>query len=180
MDGLFYFLADREWGVAFRENFDYKFTGLTSLTTKGNHMDRMLLSGLSKEKWLSITDELMSEITDETIDRAQLSFPREIQNKSGQIIANKLKSRRKNLSQFIEKYYYLLSKEVDILGTNKKEIFDVERFMDGTTVVKVISEKRNNEVLYKRTFKHSETKEIRLFGLGGVDSFYVHGKSYRN
>tara|TARA_B100000809_G_scaffold153591_1_gene150961 strand:- start:6778 stop:10383 length:3606 start_codon:yes stop_codon:yes gene_type:complete len=180
MDGLFYFLADREWGIPFRENFDYKFTGLTSLTNKGNHMDRMLLSGLSKEKWLSITDELMSEITDETIDRAQLSFPKEIQNKSGQIIAEKLKSRRKKLSKFIEKYYYLISKEVDILGTNKKEIFDVERFMDGTTVVKVISKKRNNEVLYKRTFKYSETKEIRLFGLGGVDSFYVHGTSYRN
>lgn len=180
MDGIFYFFADREWGVAFRENFDYKFTGLKSLTSKGNHMDRMLLSGLSKEKWLSISDELMTEITDQTIDRALLSFPKEIQNQSGQVIADKLKSRRKNLNQFIEKYYHLISKEVDVLGTNKKELFDIERFMDGTTVVKVIHKKTNQEVLYNRTFKHSETKEIRLFGLGGVDSFYVHGASNKN
>ena len=180
MDGLFYFLADREWGVAFRENFDYKFSGLVSLTTKGNHMDRMLLSGLSKSDWLNITDELMFEITEETIDRARLSLPIEIQNKSGKIIADKLKSRRKNLRDFIEKYYYILAKEVDVLGTNKQEVFDIERLKDGTTIVKVLSKKLNNKILYKRTFKHSETKEIRLYGLGGVDSFYVHGSSYRN
>lgn len=180
MDGLFYFLADREWGVPFRENFDYKFTGLKSLTTKGNHMDRMLLSGLSKNDWLTITDELMSEITNETIDRSQLALPKEIQSKSGQIIANKLKSRRKGLHQFVENYYNLLAKEVDVLGTNKKEFFDVERLSGGATVVKVISKKLDNKVLYDRTFSYSETKEIRLYGLGGVDSFYVHGSSYRN
>jgi hypothetical protein len=140
----------------------------------------MLLSGLSKSDWLSISDELMSEITDETIDRAQLSFPKEIQNQSGQVIAEKLKSRRKGLNQFVEKYYNLLAEEVDILGTNKKEVFDIERFLDGTTTVKVIRKKSPHKVLYKRTFKRSETKEIRLFGLGGVDSFYVHGTSHRN
>ncbi len=180
MDGLFYFLADREWGIAFRENFDHKFTGLESLTTKGNHMDRMLLSGLSKEDWLQITDELMAEITDKTIDSAQLSFPKEIQNQSGQVIADKLKSRRKGLRDFVEKYYYLLSKQVDVLGTNKKETFDIERFSDGTTTVKVSSDKLANKILFNRTFKRSETKEIRLYGLGGVDSFYVHGTSNRN
>lgn len=180
MDGLFYYLADREWGFPFRENFGHKFSGLESLTIKGNHMDRMLLSGLSKNDWLSISDELMTEITDETIDRAQLSFPKEIQGNSGKIIAEKLKSRRKQLTEFIEQYYYLLAEEVDVLGTNKKEIFDVERFSDGTTTVKVISKKLDNKVLYNRTFKRTETKEIRLFGLGGVDSFYVHGTSNRN
>ncbi len=180
MDGLFYFLADREWGVPFRENFDHKFTGLVSLTTKGNHMDRMLLSGLSKKNWLKITDELLSEITDKTIDRARLSLPLEIQNKSGQVIADKLKSRRKGLRKFVEKYYDLLSKEVDVLGTNKKEVFDIERSIDGKTTVKIISKKLNNKVIYNRTFEYPATKEIRLFGLGGVDSFYVHGTSHRN
>ena len=180
MDGLFYFLADREWGVAFRENFDHKFTGLVSLTTKGNHMDRMLLSGLDKENWLKITDELMSEITDETIDRAKLSLPPEIQKKSGQIIADKLKSRRKGLHKFIEQYYNLLAKEVDVIGTNKKEFFDIERLLNGKTIVKVYSKKLNNRLLYNRTFSYQETEEIRLYGLGGIDSFYVHGTSYRN
>lgn len=179
MDGLFYFLADREWGVAFRENFGYKFSGLVSLTSKGNHMDRMLLSGLKQEDWESLTKDLLSEITDETIETSLSAFPKEIRDASGRTIADKLKSRRKYLVKAIDDYYKYISKEVDVLGTNKEEWFDIHRKDNGETRVQLFSKKLNNELLYDRTFKYNETQEIRLYGLGGIDSFYIHGNSHK-
>ena len=150
MDGLFYYLADREWGVAFRENFGHEFSGLVSLTSKGNHMDRMLLSGLEREDWLRISGELMTQVTDGVVDQAQKALPEPIRSNSGQVISDKLKSRRKHLTKFVDDYYLYLAKEVDVIGTNKKEIIDVERLPNGNTHVQM------------RRKKHSQNDRISI------------------
>lgn len=180
MDGLFYYLADREWAIPFRENFNSKFTGLKSLTIKGGHMDRYLLTGLERKDWLKVADELNNELTDEAIDKAIKNLPEELQNQSGKEIGDKLKARKPKLNSAIEKYYLLLAKEVDVVGTNEAEFFDVKRNENGSVTVKMKNKKDTTTTYFNRTFYPNETKEIRLFGLAKSDSFYVYGTSRKS
>ena len=106
-------------------------------------------------------------------------MPSEIYAIEGIEIEKKLKVRRENLDKFVMDYYKLLAKYVDVLGSTKKEKFDVIRMEDGSVEV-VVSIKKEPKNLYDRTFFPKETKEIRLFGLGNEDIFIVHGNSKKS
>lgn len=180
MNGLFYYIADREWAIAFRENFGYKYTGIKSLTIKASHMDRFLLSSFDKKDWLTAADQLNNQMTIEVIENAKKSFPREIQETSGKVIADKLKARKKGLNEAIEKYYNLLAKEVDVVGTNKSEYFEVNHLESGSVNVKMYPKHDLKNLLFDRTFHPNETKEIRLYGLAKRDSFLIKGNSKKS
>jgi hypothetical protein len=186
MNGLFYYLADRDWAVPFRENFNSKYTGIKSLTLKGTHLDRFLLASLDKEDWLKVTNELNTQITEQVIDNAKLAFPNELQEKSGKEIAEKLKVRKEGLNDAVEKYYKLLAKEVDVVGTNEAEYFEITRLESGAVNVKMYPrkdlsfDKLRMTVFFDRTFYPNETEEVRLFGLAEVDSFYISGNSKKS
>ncbi|MDT8410868.1 MAG: hypothetical protein RQ875_00275 [Vicingaceae bacterium] len=180
MNGFFYYLADRDWAIPFRENFNNHFTGIKSLTIKGSHLDRLLLSGMDKQAWLKAAKTINAQITDEVIDDAKLAFPEPLQEKSGKEIAEKLKKRKTELNKAVEKHYLLLSKEVDIVGTNKAEFFKINRLPSGAVEVSMYAKEDTSNVLLNRTFYPNETKEIRLFGLAKADSFYVYGTSNKS
>lgn len=180
MNGLFYFLADREWAIPFRENFGTKFTGIKSLTIKGTYLDRFLLAGLDKSDWLATAKKVNNLMSEEVIDNARKAFPKELHESSGKEIANKLMLRKDDLNRAIEKYYKLIAKEVDVVGTNKEEYFEITRLDSGSVNVKMYLKKEQSKLLFNRTFYQKETKEIRIFGLAGVDSFYIHGTSKKS
>jgi hypothetical protein len=76
-------------------------------------------------------------------------------------------------------YYRFLAKNVSIYGSEKREKFDVERKGDSGVTVTVYKLGKDGEAgkkLFSRTFVSGETKEIRLYGLGGDDQFHVHGE----
>ncbi|RLD24967.1 MAG: hypothetical protein DRI71_01050, partial [Bacteroidetes bacterium] len=82
------------------------------------------------------------------------------------------------LDKYAIKYYEALAKEVDIVGSNKHEYFNVLRLDKDTTLIKVykIDKKgRQDKLIYERRFITSETKEIRLYGLEGNDVFEISG-----
>ncbi len=75
-------------------------------------------------------------------------------------------------------YYNFLAEVVSIYGSDKREWFDVERRGKDSvtvTVFKINKDGEHNKVLYKRTFRAGETREIRLYGRGGDDVFHTHG-----
>ncbi|HEY0744714.1 MAG TPA: BamA/TamA family outer membrane protein, partial [Chryseosolibacter sp.] len=58
------------------------------------------------------------------------------------------------------------------------EQFEIEKQPDGDTkvqVFKITKEGERGKKLYDRTFKSDETREVRLYGLGGEDAFVVKG-----
>jgi hypothetical protein len=71
----------------------------------------------------------------------------------------------------------MISKSVDICGSNKNEHFDVMRNADGTVDVSVFRGRDHtlSNPLYYRRFFPEETKEVRLYGLQGDDSFQING-----
>ena len=181
-DGLIPYLADREWARPNVQNFDYNFKGIRSLNWPARHLDRLLLTSLEKEDWINIAKELTEEITESVIDSAIETFPPEIIPVQGNVIREKLKSRRKQLESAVTAHYLMLAKLVDVLGSNKHEYFLIERLNDGNVNVKVYKKKKedrtiteNAELIYERLFLMSETDEIRLYGLDGEDVFDIKG-----
>ena len=182
-NGLIPYLADREWARPNVQNFSYKFKGIRSLNWPARHLDRLLLTSLDQKDWLEITEELTNEVTEQVIDSAVQAFPKEIIPVQGAEIGKKLKARRKQLSYAVKEHYKMLAKYVDVVGSNKHELFLAERLLDGKVNVKVYKKKKEhktlqpeNELIYERTFLPEETKEIRLFGLNGNDVFLINGE----
>ncbi len=140
--------------------------------------DRYFLPEVSMEDWIQQARELKEALTDEVIDDAMSEWPKEIYDLRGDEIKRKLKNRRDNFERYAREYYLILAKGVDVRGSDKREFFQVKRLDDENTQVTVykISKKGNRDkVLYQRTFKTSETKEIRLFGFDGEDEFEITG-----
>jgi len=78
----------------------------------------------------------------------------------------------------------MLATEVDVVGSNDNEYFDIIRKDDGTVHVLMFNltddQRQGESELYSRTFNPDETNEIRLYGLDGADVFYVRGKSEKS
>lgn len=166
------------------ESFEKDFKNINHLSFKARHLDRQLGNSLTLKDWLEASDYLQRVLTDTVIGEAINELPEEVRHISGPEIKEKLIARRAQLSQAVTKLYKNLAKEVDVIGSNKREIFKVERLVDGRLKVQVYD--RNKEtgqagkMLYQRVFQAGETKEVRLFGLGNDDAFYIKGKSDRS
>ncbi len=104
--------------------------------------------------------------------------PNEIQNEHAVSIDSILKARRHWFQQDAMKYYRFLSTTIDVAGSNKRELFDLDWKEDGTInlrIFKINKEGKRSDKQFERTINPSETKEIRLYGLNGDDVFQLHG-----
>lgn len=179
-NGLLTYLANREWAVPSIEDFGEDFDDLKSLNWPARHLDRFLLQGLRREQWQEAGRYLQFKLTPAAIDEATSKLPAEIQGLSGKDLNRKLKSRIKELPKALDKYYLLLAKRVDVVGSNKGEVFLVNRLPGGQVRVQMFDRAKegnepNGPALFDRTFKPRETDEVCLYGLDGRDIFTITG-----
>ena len=182
-DGALPWLADREWAKPSGENFGYKIKGLRSLMWQARHLDRFIASESTRNDWQEAAQYIQNEIKFQDLDNAIKNMPQEIYSTDGIIIRDKLETRLKDLDKYTDDYYRILAKEVDVVGSAKKEYFDINRQDYGSVSVAMYNVKKGgkgNKKLYERTFFPEETKEIRLFGLGNDDNFQIRGNSKKS
>ncbi len=178
-----YWLVDREFGSPKISNFGYKWGDFKSLTFKARHIDHMLLGELDWPQWQGIAKSLQSDLTDEVIEQSFESIPPEAKAVSANEMIDMLKVRRNNLLDATHKYYRTLAKNVDIIGSNKREIFEIERLPEGDVRVEVFKKKKTGEkdkLLFSRLVRKMETKEIRLYGLDKNDDFFITGEANKS
>lgn len=179
-DGFFPWLVDRKWGNRRVSNFDYKTEDPVGLASGGNPLDRHWITELEWDDWMGIVDSMKAGLTDKAIEDAFLRWPKELRDLHADELIGKLKARRDKLHETAEIYYKSLAEYVDVKGTSKRDLFEVRRFSDDETIVKVFKLKeksgKKDYEYYSRTFKTSETKELRLFGFGANDVFDIDGK----
>ncbi|MCK4464933.1 MAG: metallophosphoesterase, partial [Bacteroidales bacterium] len=179
-EGIIPWIASRKFAVRMNQGIDYDIKDMGGLTMQGIHLDRRFLNELSLEDWLSTAKKMQNQLTDKVIEDAIYDMPEEITEINGKELISKLKSRRDKLNEFAKTYYSIMASKVDIVGTNKREYFLVERLNDQTTKVTVFTlnkkGKKKEDIYYQRLFNSDETKEIRLFGLAGKDEFKVTGE----
>ncbi|HMQ46402.1 MAG TPA: metallophosphoesterase [Saprospiraceae bacterium] len=151
------------------------------LTYNGRHFDRTFLSGASWETWEAEAQQIQQSLDDATIERAFTStWPESIYALDGAAIAAKLINRRNDLLRIARQYYLQTAAEVDVIGTNKKDLFAVERLENGATRVAVYDANKageKQEKIYDRTFLPDETRQIVLYGLDGDDFFEISGQA---
>ncbi|WP_045688837.1 hypothetical protein [Hymenobacter sp. AT01-02] len=184
-NGALTYLANREWAVPSIEDFQSEFHDLKSLNWPARHLDRFLLQSLSREQWQEIGKYMQERITPAAIDEATATLPQELKPLSGDQLNRKLKARIQELPRALDDYYLLLAKRVDIVGSNKAEVFLVDRLSNGSVRVQMFDKAKegdgpNGRPLFDRTFHPKETSEVSLYGLDGKDVFTVAGTAKRS
>lgn len=161
------------------QSFGPNIKNLKYLGYNARHFDRSFLNAQDKESWIKIAQELKANITDKAIDESVNKLPHEIKEFRAEYFKKSLLARRDKLPSFAEKHYAYLAKYVDIPGSDKEEYFEVLREDSGVTQIRVYDlnkDREADELIYSRQFISNETKEIRLYGLGGNDQFVLSGE----
>lgn len=177
-EGMIAKLWSRRWALPKFEGFDEEIDWPSGLSFNARHFDRSFLNGLSRDEWIAVAEDLRRDLTDSIIESSIRRWPREIFDLDGEPVIRKLKARRDHIVEDALSHYAFLAREVDITGTDKMESFRVSRLPSGDVhvLVQKISKKGQLEqTLLDRVFLKEETREIRLFGLGGEDRFAISG-----
>ena len=177
-EGVFPWISSRKFALRITQGFKYDIKDMGGLISQGKWLDRRFLSGLDKEEWMRTAGKMQAGLTDEVITAAINDMPPQIVRLKGDITMDKLLTRRDKLPEFAAEYYSIISRKVDVVGSDRDERFQVERLNDDETEVKVWSlnsDGKKKDKIYDRVFKYDETREIRLYGLDGKDEFEVDG-----
>jgi hypothetical protein len=172
----------RKWALPKFEGFDKHVNWPSGLSFNARFFDRTFLNELDEEDWVEQAQELQKVLTDEAIENAVKKWPKEIYELDGERIISNLKARREELVDYARSHYKFLSKQVDVVGSDKKEIFEIKRKKDGDVEIDVfkITKKGQKDKVYDRTFKKEETKEIDVYGQGEEDQFLVEGEATKS
>lgn len=158
------------------KSFQANSIDVKSLATNANTFDRYFLNELDWSDWAEVIDELTANVTNEAIEQSLSALPPEsVEYLRGELV-EKLKSRRDILKRDVKKYYDYITLEVEVTGTDEKDIFDINMLANGDTHVVVYkdSDKHGKIKKYERLILQGATKELRVYGLAGKDKFHVH------
>lgn len=171
-DGALMWLASKRylrWMSGFRDR-QRRFVWLSH---SARDFDRVFLNGLNEQQWREGIRTYQQAESDTVIAAAVRQMPPEIFAIRGEEIIHRLKSRRDLLTKQGMQYYRFLSREVNVLGSNKNEYFLVKSIGGKVGVQVHAREKDASLLIYSRVFDPKVTKEIRLYGFNGNDMFYV-------
>lgn len=179
-EGVLHWIASQDFVLPTFQGFGETIRNVNTWSGQSQNLDRRLLSELSRNDWRNTVQQVQERLTDSAIVGAIHQMPDTIFALSGEEIIRKLQQRRDQLLYYAEQYYAFLAQTVNVVGSDKHEHFYVERLPDNRTQVTVEKVKQDGErtgkIVFERTFFGKETREIRLFGLGGQDHFTVTGE----
>ncbi|MDX1741299.1 MAG: hypothetical protein R3178_08405, partial [Rhodothermales bacterium] len=160
------------------QDFRYRYGNLKGLNASGLEQDRRFTSELTLTDWLEQASHIKTALSDSVIDASVAAMPPAVAASIGPEVAGKLRHRRDRLEEVAERYYRILTRVVDVVGSDKHERFEVLPAGPGRTTVVVFKTDKHGEIrkeLYRRDFDAAETREIRLYGLDGNDTFVAKG-----
>ena len=172
-DGVLPRIASRRFAIL--NGFTPTIRKVEDWNTTAKDFDRYFLNQLDRHAWDSITSLVIGRLPDTVLSNSVHRLPPEIYALNGQVLTDKLKSRRADLQGKSLDYYRFISEEVQVLGSNKDEFFHLTE-QNGKPKLMVYSYEKDHDtsfVVYDRIFDPAETKEIRMFGFGGDDRFLI-------
>jgi hypothetical protein len=177
-EGVIPWIAGAAWVTPQVQGFRPKARNIASFNYAARNFDRNYLNELSEADWRKMAEEVVATMTDTVIESARRRQPGVLQGYSMESIIAKLKERRKYYVEEMVSYYRFLSKVVTVYGSDKQELFDVERKGSDSVVLivyKLSKGGKEGKKLYERVFSSDITQELRLYGRGGDDQFNIHG-----
>lgn len=177
--GLVPFLARKPWFLPEVQGFKAHADNIKTFNRVARNFDRFFLNELSEEQWMTQADAFLKLMTDSVIENALRQQPVEIRGENMEKIIATLKKRRQYFRDEMRTYYRFLAREVNVVGSNDREEFRVQRLNDGKVhlVVRGLSKDGSlKSTMYERTFDPKDTKEINLYGLSDDDHFIFEGE----
>lgn len=168
-----YVFVERKF-VPFRK----RFKAIKGQPFNARYFDRYYITELDKDDWISVIQELENDITDEMIDSAMLTIPKEVQQFNSEEFGVLLKERKKRLMNFAIRHYKLVSKYVNVVGTDEDDEFEVTVNNDRSLTVErfYIDKQKVRQRAYSRTFVGNETKSVNIYALEGNDRIEIYGE----
>ncbi len=158
--------------------FTEEINSIYSFMFQGRHFTNFLNSKMTTADWQAAADYLQATFNAEIIEEAFDMMPKEIRSFSKERIKKILLARLGELDKAVPLIEKRFSKTGLIVGSNKREEFDIERLANGNVQVKMYdatSKKQARILLFEKTFDKNITEEIHLYGLGGKDKIYLRG-----
>ncbi len=159
--------------------FQEQYPNHRGLSRTGWELDRKLLAELEWSAWNDMVATVQTELTDPVIEDAVRRLPEPYYNQVGDFLARTLKIRRDHLGEFAARYYGLISREVEIRGTDEDEYLELEHLENGALEVRISLAGTQNEPYFSRTLYPHETREVRIYMHGGNDEVSVLGERAR-
>jgi hypothetical protein len=175
------------------QNFEEEYGSIQGLTWNGRDQDRRLLTDLDGAAFDTVAAQVRAIVTDELLERAVAKMPPEWRGIDGPRLLRDLKRRRDDVGLIARRFYRYLAKDVDVTMTHLAEHADVVREENGDLTLTIravgplpsgqhasvegVPAAAGGEPYYRRLFREHETNEIRLYGMGGDDTFVVTGPS---
>lgn len=176
-DGLLMNMALSGAGMGHLQSFGSRIHDIGSYNYPARYLDRRLANEATRDQWIEAARALQQSITNEVIEKAVRALPQEAFSISGETIIAALKSRRDKLADYATEYYEVLAEEVEVTGTDQRDLFEIDHG-DEATQVRVYAYnngRAEKQAYYTRRFNKKETEELRLYGLAGADVFTVTG-----
>lgn len=148
-------------------DFNDSYPGIFGLTWPGRHLDRRHLAELEWPDWERVAKELQSRLTDAVIDTAIHRLPAEHYRLGGEVLGARLKGRRDALPLAARRFYAILSREVEVHGSDAAEKVEIAAGENGTVRVSVTGD--DGQPRFLRHLRPQETSEVRLHLKGGDD-----------
>ncbi|RYF86681.1 MAG: hypothetical protein EON98_02920, partial [Chitinophagaceae bacterium] len=121
--GLLPYFAKKPWLVPEFQGFDEKTDNIKTFNRPARNFDRFFLNELPRKTWEIYIDSFLTKMTDQVIEEAMSRQPKEIRGFHYDEIVKTLKGRRQHFKKDMLEYYDFLSKEVNIVGSNQRELF---------------------------------------------------------
>ena len=180
-DGFLMFLVRR--AVPKQIKFEAEYPSLVGLTVNGWELDREYLSELEKSVWDSMVTAFQQELPDAVIEDAVKVLPPPFYEQAGDFLTNALKTRRDNLPEFADRFYRLITKQAEVRATDKDEYVLFEHKANGDLTLSIglggPEPSSRLPAYFRRTYRPSETREVRLYAHGGDDYIEVSGSNGR-
>ena len=142
-------------------------------------LDKAFISLSNKTIWNQQVTDIQNNLTDEVIDKAFNTVPKEVKDETIETIKYLLKGRKNNLQTIADSYFKLINKYAIIVATNKDDFINIKGLENGNVEVSMFRENGNNnkDSFYNKIYDYKQTKEIWIYGLDGDDTFKITGET---
>lgn len=169
--GIVPWMSKQKWALRKNQGFKPFTRDIAGLNLNALSFDRSFLNEANRKQWEDVVLEITEKISDSVIVSSVNLMPKELHSEYAEFFSNTLMARKNNLRRMALKYYKKISHTVDIVGSDKDEVFFVEQIHNDS--LKLIGQRMFNNsrsrTFYKRTFSVKETKNINIIGKDGND-----------
>jgi len=143
----------------------------------GRTFDETFMPSVDEDVWSAQVAFIQQALTDAVIDKAIAAMPPVVAENDGPAMRAALIQRRDRLDTIAERFYRQVTRVVEVTGSQKKDKVTAE-YTDAGLHVRIKRRGKKGHT-FERTFDASDTREVRIYGLDGDDTFEVSGTAAR-